>query len=63
MSKETLKHLIELVPEQDIETLYNVVIRFIPSDVPLSDEVEAIKQANDSIEKYGTISHNDIDWN
>ncbi len=30
MSKEMLKGLIELVPEEDIETLYNIVVKFIP---------------------------------
>ena len=30
MTKEMLKGLIELVSEEDIETLYNVVVKFIP---------------------------------
>ena len=29
MTKEMLKGLIELVSEEDIETLYNVVVKFI----------------------------------
>ena len=62
MSKEMLKELIELVPEEDIETLYRVVIKFIPEDTPLPDEVEAIERANKSIEENGTISHEDIKW-
>ena len=34
MTKEMLKGLIELVSEEDIETLYNVVVKFIPENVP-----------------------------
>ena len=62
MSKETLKNLIELVPDEDIETLYKVVIKFIPEDKPLDDEVKALEKANKSIEENGTVSHESIDW-
>ena len=48
MTKEMLKGLIELVSEEDIETLYNVVVKFIPENVPLPDEIEAIERADKS---------------
>lgn len=54
MTKEMLKGLIELVSEEDIETLYNVVVKFIPENVPLPDEIEAIERADKSIAKNGT---------
>ena len=62
MSKEMLKGLIELVPEEDIETLYNVVVKFIPEDAPLPDEIEAIERANKSIAQNGTVPHDAIKW-
>ena len=62
MTKEMLKGLIELVSEEDIETLYNVVVKFIPENVPLSDEIEAIERADKSIAKNGTVPHDAIDW-
>ena len=62
MSKEMLKSLIELVPEEDIETLYKVVIKFIPEEQPLPDEISAITRANKSIAEHGTISHDEINW-
>lgn len=62
MSKEMLKSLIELVPEEDIETLYKVIIKFIPEDKPLPEEIAAIERANKSIAGHGTISHDEIDW-
>ena len=55
MTKEMLKGLIELVSEEDIETLYNVVVKFIPENVPLPDEIEAIERADKSIAKNGTV--------
>lgn len=62
MSKEMLKYLIELVPDEDIETIYNVIVKFIPDDAPLPDEVKAIARANMSISENGTISHETIKW-
>ncbi len=62
MTKEMLKGLIELVSEEDIETLYNVVVKFIPENVPLSDEIEAIERADKSIAKNGTVPHDAVDW-
>ena len=57
-----LKGLIELVSEEDIETLYNVVVKFIPENVPLPDEIEAIERADKSISKYGTVPLDAVDW-
>ena len=62
MTKEMLKGLIELVSEEDIETLYNVVVKFIPENVPLTDEIDAIERADKSIAKNGTVPHDAVDW-
>ena len=62
MTKEMLKGLIELVSEEDIETLYNVVVKFIPENVPLPDEIEAIERADKSIAKNATVPHDAVDW-
>lgn len=58
-----LKGLLDLVPDEDIETIYRVIIKFIPEDEPLPDEIEAIERANMSIKKNGTVSHDEINWN
>jgi len=62
MSREALKNLIELVPEQDIETLFRVIVKFVPGDIADQDEIEAIVAAKRDIEENGTVSHNDINW-
>lgn len=62
MSKEMLKGLIDLLDEKDTDTIFKVLIRFIPEDDPLPDEVEAIARANKSITENGTVSHEDINW-
>ena len=45
MSREMLKSLIEYIPTQDIDTIYRVIVKFIPEDIPEWDEVEAIKSS------------------
>ncbi len=62
MSREALKNLIELVPEQDIETLFRVIVKFVPGDIADQDEIEAIVAAKRDIKENGTVSHNDINW-
>lgn len=60
MSKEALKNIIDLVPDEDIETIYKVVIRFIPEDKPEPDELEAIAEAK--LDKSPTVPHEAINW-
>lgn len=49
MGKAVLHNLIDLLSDTDTETIYNVLIKFIPTSEPLPDEVEAIKQAESDI--------------
>ena len=55
-----IKSLIDLVPEADIETIYRVVIKFIPEDKPEPDELEAIAEAK--ADKSPTVPHEAINW-
>ncbi|MCM1143923.1 MAG: hypothetical protein NC407_04355 [Lachnoclostridium sp.] len=62
MGKEILHGLIEMIPDEDIEVLYRVLVKFVP-EVPLEpDEIEAIERANRSIAENGTIPHEAINW-
>ncbi len=62
MSKEMLKGLIELVPDEDIDTLYKVVIKFIPEVEPEPEEIAAIIEGRKDREKNGTVPHEAIQW-
>lgn len=62
MSKEMLKGLIDLIDDNDTDTIFKVLVRFVPEDTPLPDEIEAIKRADKSISEFGTVSHESIDW-
>lgn len=62
MSKEMLKNLIDIIAEDDVDTIFKVLIRFVPEDEPLPDEIGAIGAANKSIKENGTIPHEAINW-
>ena len=62
MSKEFLKDLIDLIDESDDDTIFKILIRFVPEEAPLPDEIKAIKEGNESIRLHGTVSHDSINW-
>lgn len=62
MSKEMLKNLIDIIADDDVDTIFKVLIRFIPEDEPLPDEIEAIEAANRDIAENGTVLHEAINW-
>ncbi len=62
MSKEALKNLIDLINDEDTDTIYKVLVKFIPEDAPLPDEAEAIQRANASLAENGTVPFDAINW-
>ena len=62
MSRALLHDLIDMVPENETDVIYQVLLKFIPSDMPDEDEIQAIKEANESIKLEGTFSEDDINW-
>ena len=69
MSRETLKNLIELVPElielvpeSEIDILYHVIVKFIPEADPEPEEIDAILDGRKDRAENGTVSHEEIDW-
>lgn len=60
MSKEAVKSLIDRIPDADIMTIYNVVVRFVPEETPTQDEINALRLANE--DHSGLIPHEAIDW-
>jgi len=53
---------VDIVDEVGLDTLYNVMIRFIPEDDPLPDEIAAHAAAMDEFRRGETVSDADINW-
>lgn len=60
MSRDNIKYMIDMIPDEDVETIYKVLIRFIPEDDPTPDEVQAIAEAD--ADTSPTIPHSAIKW-
>mgnify|MGYP007119926393 CR=1 FL=1 len=51
-----------MIDENDTETIFRVLIRFVPEDTLLPDEIEAITKANISLNTHEAVSHEDVNW-
>lgn len=65
-SKQALKN-IKAIPnpmkehiKTEIDLLYALVLKFIPSDNPLPDEIEAIRQGEEDYKNGDIFSHEEV---
>ena len=61
-TRQRLHTLVDMVEETGLDTLYNVLIRFIPEDEPLPDEITAHAIALEEYRKGDVVAHEDINW-
>ena len=62
MGKAVLHSLIDLLNDADAETIYRVLIKFVPEDEPLPDEVLAIRQGEADIAGGNISDFDSINW-
>ena len=60
MSRDTLRGLVEIVDEKEIDTVCRILLKFVEADAALPDEVEAIREARREIERGELFSHEDV---
>jgi hypothetical protein len=57
-TRQQLHTLVDMVDESGLDTLYNVMVRFIPEVDALPDEIEALKAAES--DEY--VRQDEINW-
>lgn len=62
MGKAVLHNLIDMLNESDTETIYNVLVKFVPGVKPYADEIEAIEQAKVDIANGDVVKLSSINW-
>ena len=62
MGKAVLHNLIDMLNEADTETIYNVLVRFVPGVKPYPDEIEAIEQAESDIANGDIVDLASVNW-
>lgn len=59
-TREMICHLVnDSVPNDELELLYKLVLKFIPTDKPEPDELEALAS---TVGETEFVPHNAIDW-
>ena len=62
MSKTILHNLIDMLNETDIDTIYNVLVKFIPEVKATEDEAKAIAQAENDIKNGDVFDLSAVTW-
>ena len=62
MSREEVKELIPLIPDEHIMTLYNFAVTLLPDDELTPAEWKEVEEGLRDIEENGGTRHEDIDW-
>ena len=63
IQRKYLHDLLDIVDKSELETLYHILIKFVPYDNPTEDEIEAINIGEKAIANGEFVNINDIDWN
>ena len=62
IQRKYLHDLLDIVDKSELETLYHILIKFVPYDTPAEDEIEAINIGEKAIANGEFVNINDIDW-
>ena len=62
VTRQKLHTLVDMVEEAGLDTLYNVMIRFIPESNPFPDEIASHAAAVEEYRRGEVVRHEDIDW-
>lgn len=59
-TREMICNLVnERVPNDELELLYQLILKFIPSDIPTQEEIIALQETENETE---FVSHDKINW-
>ncbi len=47
------------VPSNELELLYQIILKFVPAELPALDEIEALEESKQETE---FIKHNAVNW-
>ena len=62
VARKQLHDIIDVVDPSELNVLYQVLVKFMPEDKPLSDEVESIRNGREEIKRGEFVNHDAINW-
>ncbi|MDR0984469.1 MAG: hypothetical protein LBL93_05645 [Ruminococcus sp.] len=60
-TRENLHAMLDIIDVSEIDFLFHMMTKLLPEDMPLPDEIEAIRNAELTPDDY--IPDDEIDWN
>ncbi|RRD95295.1 hypothetical protein EII17_04495 [Clostridiales bacterium COT073_COT-073] len=60
MSREQLHNMIDIVDEKELDLLFNLLVKFMPTDKPYEDEINSIIQAEKERINGEIYSHDEV---
>lgn len=60
MSRQELHTLIDIVDEKELDLIHMLLLKFVPTDTPLPDEIEAIKQGEKELKSGDVYTHEEV---
>ncbi len=62
VDRQQLHDLIDAVDARELNVLYYVLMKFIPEDIALPDEIEAIRMGREDFAQGECVSIDEINW-
>ena len=62
VTRQSLHTLVDMVEEIGLDTIFNVMIRFIPEEEALPDEIASHAAAVEEIQRGEVCRDDEIDW-
>jgi len=62
VNRQQLHDIIDIVDAKELSVLYRVLIKFVPEDDVMPDEIEAISKGREEIRRGDKVSHESINW-
>lgn len=62
ITKESLYNLVDQVDTDEYDVLFQILLKFVPVDVPSSDEIESLTIAKQQILRGELYSQDKINW-
>lgn len=62
ITKESIHALIDIIDSNEYNILYQLLMKFVPEDLPKADEIESIEKSIIDAENGDIYSEDEIDW-
>ena len=60
MSRDSILDLARLIPDEDMDVIYRILVKFVPDDVLLPEDIIALEEAENDIKNGNLYSHDEV---